>query len=150
MNKPGSLIRPEGPPPLDSPAAREAARSGFSLIEVLFAAGLVSFLLAGTAELLLTSIQIDRVSERTVRLAGVLSSEIDSFKSRPFAAPELDPGTGELVLHPDPDGPAVIVAWSITAVSQDLKRVHLALSREGAGERPLEAVLLITRELAGK
>jgi len=150
MNKPVFLADSEGLRCLDSPPAREASEKGFSLIEVLFAAGLISFLLAGTAELLLTSIEIDRVSDRAVRLSGVLASELDVFKALPFEATELLPGPGEIVLQPDPDGPAIRVAWSVAAVSENLKKVSFSLTREGASGRPLEAVLLITRELCGR
>jgi len=149
MNKPVFLADPEGIRALtDSPIP--AAEKGFSLIEVLFAAGLISFLLAGTAELLLTSIEIDRRSDRTIGLSGILSSEIDEFKSRPFDAPNLATGSGEIVIQPDPEGPAVRVVWLVAAVSENLKKVSFTLTREGAKGTPLEAVLLITRDLAGK
>ncbi|MBN1940275.1 MAG: type II secretion system protein [Candidatus Aminicenantes bacterium] len=149
MEKPVVLADSEGIRYLESSPVRAAAEKGFSLIEVLFAAGLISFLLAGTAELLLTSIEIDRSSERTVNLAGVLSSEIDEFKAKPFTAAELEPGAGEIVIRPDPEGPGVVVAWSVTAVSENLKKVSFSLIREGVSRKPMEAVLLITRELAG-
>lgn len=150
MDKPIVLADTEGLCYLKPVSPRSASEKGFSLIEVLFAAGLISFLLAGTAELLLTSIEIDKVSDRTVELAGVLSSEIDAFKAKPFSDPALASGGGEIVLHPDPEGPAVIVAWAVTAVSDNLKKVGFTLTREGRAGQPLEAVLLITRELAGK
>jgi Tfp pilus assembly protein PilV len=150
MEKPVVLADSEGIRYLESASVRAAAGKGFSLIEVLFAAGLISFLLAGTAELLLTSIEIDRASERAVSLSGVLSSEIEEFKARPFAAAELEPGAREIVLRPEPEGPAVFVAWTVAAVSENLKKVSFCLTREGSSGRPLEAVLLITRELAGK
>jgi prepilin-type N-terminal cleavage/methylation domain-containing protein len=133
----------ETPPPLRTDADR-----GFSLIEVLFAAGLISFLLAGTAELLLSSIEVDRKSDRTVSLAGLLSSEIDEFKAKPFDAPELAPGSGEIVLRADPVSAPVTVEWTIVEISSTLKKVKFTLTREGRNDRPLEAVLLITRELA--
>ncbi len=150
MDKPVVLADTEGLCYLKPFPARTASEKGFSLIEVLFAAGLISFLLAGTAELLLTSIEIDRGSDRTVGLAGILSSEIDAFKAKPFSDPALAPGGGEIVLHPDSDGPAVTVAWTVAAVSENLKKVSFTLTREGRAGQPLEAVLLITRELAGK
>jgi len=150
MSKPVFLADAEGLRCLDSPPVRAAAEKGFSLIEVLFAAGLISFLLAGTAELLLTSIEIDRVADRSVRMAGVLASEIDAFKALPFDATELLPGPGEIILQPNPDGPSIKVAWSVAVVSENLKKVSFTLTREGAPGRPLEAVLLITRELCGR
>jgi len=150
MDKPIMLADAEGIRYLESAPVRTAAEKGFSLIEVLFAAGLISFLLAGTAELLLTSIQIDRNAERAVSLAGVLSSQIEEFKARPFSAPELEPGAGEIVLRPDSEGPAVLVAWSVTDVFENLKKVSFNLTREGAAGRPSEAILLITRDLDGR
>ncbi|MHB8054055.1 MAG: type IV pilus modification PilV family protein [Candidatus Aminicenantales bacterium] len=150
MNRPILLADDDGIRCLESLPATAAAEKGFSLIEVLFAAGLISFLLAGTAELLLTSIEIDRKSDRTVSLAGLLSSELDEFKAKPFDAPELAPGSGEIILRTDPDAAPVTVAWTVTEISEVLKKVRFTLTREGRSARPLEAVLLITRELAGR
>lgn len=149
MNKPILLADSDGIRCLETLPVKTAEK-GFSLIEVLFAAGLISFLLAGTAELLLTSIQVDRKSDRTISLSGVLSSELEEFKSKSFDAPELTPGEGEIILRPDPAGPPVLVAWTVEEISENLKKVNFALTREGRPERPLEAVLLITRELAGR
>jgi type II secretory pathway pseudopilin PulG len=149
MNKSIILADADGIRRLETPPVR-LTEKGFSLIEVLFAAGLISFLLAGTAELLLTSIEIDRKSDRTVSLAGLLSSELDDFKSKPFDAPELTPGSGEITLRPDSDGPGVLIAWTVEEVSKNLKKVNFTLTREVPSGRPLEAVLLITRELAGR
>lgn len=150
MNRPILLADSEGircleTPPPDHPDAVK----GFSLIEVLFAAGLISFLLAGTAELLLTSIEVDRKADRTVSLSGLLSSEIDEFKAKPFDSPDLAAGSGEIVLRADPVAAPVTVAWTIVEISSTLKKVNFTLTREGRNVPPLEAVLLITRELAG-
>jgi type II secretory pathway pseudopilin PulG len=150
MNEPILLADADGIRCLEMPPAKAAAEKGFSLIEVLFAAGLISFLLAGTAELLLTSIEVDRKSDRTVSLAGLLSSELDEFKAKPFDAPELVPGSGEIVLRAEPDAAPVTVAWTVAEISETLKKVKFTLTREGRAARPLEAVLLITRELAGR
>jgi len=149
MNKPIFLADADGLRRLEIPAVRTEEK-GFSLIEVLFAAGLISFLLAGTAELLLTSIEVDRKAGRKVNLTGLLSSELDEFKAKPFDSPDLAPGGGEIVLRPETDGPGVIVAWTVEAVSANLKKVSFTLTREGRTDKPLEAVLLITPELAGR
>ena len=149
MNKSILLADADGIRRLETPFVRPAEK-GFSLIEVLFAAGLISFLLAGTAELLLTSIEVDRKADRTVSLAGLLSSQLDDFKSKPFDAPELAAGSGEITLRPDPDRPGILVAWTVAEVTENLKKVNFTLTREGRADRPLEAVLLITRELAGR
>jgi len=149
MDKPILLADAAGLQRLEVPPAG-LTEKGFSLVEVLFAAGLISFLLAGTAEMLLTSIEIDRKADRTVSLSGILSSELDDFKSRPFNDPGLGPGTGEITIRPDPEGPGILVSWTVEAVTENLKRVSFSLTREGRTGPPLEAVLMITRELAGR
>lgn len=154
MSRPIFLADADGIRCLETPPPGRIGQAGpdrgFSLIEVLFAAGLISFLLAGTAELLLTSIAVDRKSDRTVSLAGLLSSEIDEFAAKPFDAPDLAPGSGEIVVRADPVAAPVTVAWTVAEISPTLKKVKFTLTREGGNSRPLEAVLLITRELAGR
>jgi len=148
MNNPIILADSDGLRCLDSRAPRTPPENGFSLIEVLLAAGLISFLLAGTAELMIRSIEVTRRSDRTVRLAGRMVSELEELKSRPFEAADLAAGRNEIRLRTDPDGTPVRVEWTVEDVTENLKKVNFKLSREERPDRILEAVLLITRELA--
>jgi Tfp pilus assembly protein PilV len=148
MSNPIILADDDGLRCLESRVLRPPAENGFSLVEVLLAAGLISFLLAGTAELMIKSIEVTRHSDRLVRLTGRLASEIEELKALPFDAEDLAAGRNELRLRTDPDGKPVRVEWTVEAVSENLKRVNFKLSREERPDRVLEAVLLITRELA--
>jgi len=148
MNNTIILADNDGIQCLEPRGLRSAAEKGFSLVEVMLAAGLISFMLAGTAELLMKSIEITRKSDRTVSLSGLLASELDDFKAKPFDAPELAAGSNQIILRSNPDRTPVRIDWTVEDVSENLKKVNFKLSREERPERVLEAVLLITRELA--
>jgi prepilin-type N-terminal cleavage/methylation domain-containing protein len=152
--RPVLLADPNGLQWLEDPAARPCVRTesgdrterGFSLVEVLVAAGLVSFLLVGTAEILVQSIGLQRKTDRTLRIAGLLASEAERAKSLPFEADDLAAGRHEIEVELQPGEP-IRVEWEVGAEGTNLKRVNFTLSRNGGPERPLEAVLLISKDL---
>jgi Tfp pilus assembly protein PilV len=132
---------------LDAPPAAAGSESGFSLVEVLLAAGLISFLLVGTAELLIQSIRVQRKSDRALRIAGVMAAEAERVKTLPFDAGELASGNHEIEIALQPGDELVTVAWTVEDEGTSLKKVNFKLSRDGNSVRPLEAVLLISRDL---
>ena len=120
---------------------------GFSLIEVLLAAGMISFLLLGTAEILIQSIRIQNRTDEKLRISGVFAAETERIKSLPYSSEELAAGNHEIELIPAPGEMPVKVIWRVADEGPGLKRVNFILSRDGRMARPLEAVLLISREL---
>jgi len=130
------LVPDSGPPP-----------QGFSLIEVILASGLVSFLLVGTAELLIQSLTVQRTTDDSIRVAGLLSAEAEKLRTMPFAADELSPGDHEVELSlPGGDDP-VTLRWMVEDEGTAMKKVSFSLSRNGRPGRPLEAVLRLSEDL---
>jgi prepilin-type N-terminal cleavage/methylation domain-containing protein len=121
--------------------------AGFSLVEVLVAAGLISFLLVGTAELLVQSIGVQRKTDRTLRITGLIAAESERIKSLPFEAGELAAGGHEIEIELRPGEEPVALAWTVEDQGPNLKKVTFKLSRNGRAGPPLEAVLLLSKDL---
>jgi type II secretory pathway pseudopilin PulG len=130
-----------GPPPSE----REA--QGFSLVEVLVAAGLISFLLVGTAELLVQSIGVQRRTDQSLRITGMLAAEAEKLRALPFEAADLAAGGHEVEIELPPGGEPVTLQWSVEDQGTTLKKVNFSLTRNGRPNPPLEAVLLLSKDL---
>ena len=73
---------------------------GFTLIEVLLAMALVSFILFGTAELLVRAQQLSRDADARIWMTDILAATFEGLKSRPFDGPDLEPGDIRTSLEP--------------------------------------------------
>jgi type II secretory pathway pseudopilin PulG len=124
-----------------------SGEGGFSLLEVLLAAGLISFLLVGTAEMLVEAIRATRGADQTVSVSGILASQADTLRALPFDSPDLAAGPHEIVIRTVPGAVPIQVAWTVEEETDGLKRVAFRLNREGRPDRSMEAVLLICRDL---
>jgi len=92
---------------------RNMKQSGFSLIEVLEAMALVSFLLAGMGELLLHSLQAKRKTDTRFELTALLSAKLESLKTLPYDSAELQAGSHRLDIAPEPRLGTVREEWRI-------------------------------------
>jgi len=92
---------------------RNMKQSGFSLIEVLEAMALVSFLLAGMGELLLHSLQAKRKTDTRFELTALLSAKLESLKTLPYDSAELQAGSDRLDIAPEPRLGTVREEWRI-------------------------------------
>jgi prepilin-type N-terminal cleavage/methylation domain-containing protein len=121
-------------------------RRGFTLIEVLLAMAIVSFVLFGTAELLVRAQQLSREADARIGMTDLLVATLEGLKSRSFDGPDLDAGDVRASLEPAGQK-TVILERRIEAVSADLKRIELVLYAEDARQRGLRAVLYVSRFL---
>ena len=123
------------------------ARPGYSLIEVLWIMGLVSFVLAGMGEILLHSFQAARSADETARKTALLTAALESFKTKSFSSGDLAPGeysqAGELA----PAGKATRSEWRIEQLAPGLKKIEFTLFIQGESERAVRAALLISEAL---
>jgi prepilin-type N-terminal cleavage/methylation domain-containing protein len=121
-------------------------RRGFTLIEVLLAMALVSFVLFGTAELLVRAQQLSREADARIRMTDILVATLEGLKSRPFDGSDLNAGDVRTSLESAGQKP-LILERRIEAVSADLKRIELILYADEARQRGIRAVLYISRFL---
>jgi prepilin-type N-terminal cleavage/methylation domain-containing protein len=119
---------------------------GFSFVEVLLAMALISFLLAGTAELVIRSISLKKKAEVNLQLAGLVSSKLECLKSMPYESSELQAASyNEILRSPFPE--VYLREWTIEDISTNLKRIGLTVYPENHPEKTLRISLFLSKEL---
>ena len=122
-------------------------RRGFSLLEVLMAMALVSFLLAGTGELVLRSIQSKTKADGRLRMTALLSSRLEIMKTLPFESADLEAGSYSGEMAGEAQEAAARAEWHIENISPNVKKIEFRIFIENEQNRAVQAVLLISRHL---
>lgn len=121
-------------------------RRGFSFIEVLLAMALISFLLSGTAELVIRSISLKKKAEVNLQMAALVSSKLECLKSLPYESGELQAASYNEIL--EGRFPEVYLReWMIEDISSNMKRIELTVYPENHPEKTLRISLFLSREL---
>jgi prepilin-type N-terminal cleavage/methylation domain-containing protein len=121
-------------------------RRGFSFIEVLLAMALISFLLSGTAELVIRSISLKKKAEVTLQMVALVSSKLECLKSLPYESGELQAASYNEIL--EGRFPEVYLReWMIEDISSNMKRIELTVYPENHPEKTLRISLFLSREL---
>lgn len=123
------------------------ARPGYSLIEVLWIMGLVSFLLAGMGEILLHSFRAARSANETAKKTALLTAALEDLKTKPFGSADLAPGEYVLTAGQGPGGKDVHSEWTIEQSAPGLKKVEYRLYFGGESDRAIRATLLMSEAL---
>ena len=126
--------------------AKTRKKEGFSFIEVLLAMALISFLLAGTAELVIRSISLHKKADINLRMAGLVSSKLESLKSLPYESPELQASSYEEAVEgrfPE----VYLQEWTIEDIAPNMKRIELAIYPENHPEKTLRINAFLSKEL---
>jgi prepilin-type N-terminal cleavage/methylation domain-containing protein len=122
-------------------------QSGFTLIEVLVAMALVSFLLAGMGELLLHSLQAKRKTDTRLELTALLSAKLENLKTLPFDDTELQAGSHRLDIASVARLGEVREEWQIESLSLSAKKIDLQIIAGQKQDRAVRAVLLLSGHL---
>jgi prepilin-type N-terminal cleavage/methylation domain-containing protein len=121
-------------------------RRGFSFIEVLLAMALISFMLSGTAELVIRSISLKKKAEVNLQMAALVSSKLECLKSLPYESGELQAASYNEIL--EGRFPEVYLReWMIEDISSNMKRIELTVYPENHPEKTLRISLFLSREL---
>jgi prepilin-type N-terminal cleavage/methylation domain-containing protein len=121
-------------------------RRGFSFIEVLLAMALISFLLSGTAELVIRSISLKKKAEVNLQMVALVSSKLECLKSLPYESGELQAASYNEIL--EGRFPEVYLReWMIEDISSNMKRIELIVYPENHPEKTLRISLFLSREL---
>lgn len=119
---------------------------GFSFIEVLLVMALISFLLSGTAELVIRSISLNKKAEVNLQMAALVSSKLECLKSLPYESGELQAASYNEIL--EGRFPEVYLReWMIEDISSNMKRIELTVYPENHPEKTLRISLFLSREL---
>ena len=124
----------------------EGNRRGFGFLEVLLAMALISFLLAGTAELVIRSISLKKKAEVNLQLTALVLSKLESLKSQPYYSDALQAASySETLGGPFPG--VYLEEWTIEDVSLNMKRIGLMIYPENHPEKTLRISLFLSKEL---
>ena len=122
-------------------------KRGFTLIELLVTLSLVTFLIAGTGELISLSLLAKR---KAVAHAGVihhLTDKLEGLRSLSFDDSELKAGRYEEGVAARGADPAFLVEWNIEDLSAGTKRIGIHVSSLGRAPATAKAVLLVSEKL---
>lgn len=120
---------------------------GFTLIEVLVTLSLVTFLIAGTGELISLSLLAKKKAEAHAGVIHHLTDKLESLRSLPFEDPELRAGQYEEEIAAQGADPAFLVEWNIEDLAGGMKRIGIFVSSRGRTPATAKAVLLVSEKL---
>ena len=120
---------------------------GFTLIEVLVTLSLVTFLVAGTGELISLSLLAKRKAEAHAGVIHHLTDKLEGLRSLPFDHPELRAGRYEEEIAARGADPAFLLEWNIEDLSGGMKRIGVFVSSRGRTPATAKAVLLVSGKL---
>jgi prepilin-type N-terminal cleavage/methylation domain-containing protein len=121
-------------------------RQGFSFIEVLIAMALISFLLAGTAELVIRSLALERKADVNLKMAGLVQAKLEGLKSLPYESGELQADSyNEMVEESSEE--TFLREWTIEDTSSNMKRIGLAVCPESHPEKMFRISLFLSKDL---
>ena len=121
-------------------------QNGFSFIEVLIALAIISFLLAGTAELLIRSSALKRRADINLKMTTLVSSKLESLKSLPYESTELQANSYSEIIE-GPSQQTFRREWTIEDISADMKKIGVTVYPENHPEKTFWIGLLLSRDL---
>ena len=122
-------------------------KRGFTLIELLVTLSLVTFLVAGTGELISLSLLAKSKAGAHAGVIHHLTDKLEGLRSLPFDASELRAGRYEEGIEARGADPAFLVEWNIEDVSSGTKRIGIRVSSRGRTCATAKAVLLVSKNL---
>lgn len=122
-------------------------KNGFSLIELLIASALISFLIVGTAHLLMLSLAAKKKAEFHRAATYLATSQLEYLKSLPFESPELKEGSSSESVRENITSENLLKEWQIENIDESLKKVEVRVSSLVDRHKKATFLLLISREL---
>jgi|WetSurMetagenome_2_1015567.scaffolds.fasta_scaffold79672_2 prepilin-type N-terminal cleavage/methylation domain-containing protein len=131
--------------PAPKPPVKKTPDRGFTLIETLIALALVSFLVAGTAELIGLALLTKRKAEAHIEATRIFQNRLERLRALPFDHPDLEPGEHREPIEPENGAGNFTCEWMIEELPRELKRIAITVS--GPAGTSAEAALLISAKL---
>jgi len=120
---------------------------GFSLLEFLISLSIITFLITGTAQLIIHSFFVKRQVEINLKMAELASLKLEYFKSLPYESGELKESHGIESLRTQWSQESFQREWRIQDISSNLKKVEIEIYSESHPHKKVRLVLFISREL---
>lgn len=120
---------------------------GFSLIELLLASSLVTFLLLGSAQLLFHTQQSRSRANNHLNTLRLLSTRLEMLRSCPYDSAELSEGQRSLTIDDKSSHQKYLIEWDIKEVSADLKAITIECSSQSHPLQKTRMLLYLSRSL---
>jgi len=118
---------------------------GFTLIETLIALALVSFLIAGAAELIGLALLTRKRAEAHIEATRIFQDRLERMRALPFDHPDLEPGLFRESIESVRGAGTFTSEWTIEELPGRRKRVGITVS--GPAGTTAEAVLILSGRL---
>jgi len=118
---------------------------GFSLIELLIAMILMTFLIMGTAQLICHSLLVKRKSDCSIRAAELAYAKLESLRGLVFSGSERVEPQSEIIKDARLNQ-TFIREWNSLDVSPDMKRIEMNCFAQNHPRKSSRIVLILTRE----
>jgi len=120
---------------------------GFSLIEVLLSFALVTFLITGTAQLIIHSFLVKKKADNNFKMAELASSKLEYLKSRLYESDELKEGSRSESLEGENPRENFLREWKIEDISSKMKRIEIEVFAKNGPRKKTQLVLFLSQGL---
>ncbi len=122
-------------------------RDGFGLVEILISSSLLVFAIAGTAQLIIASLDAKKSADFAFAAARQASGVLEHDKSLPFDSPELQPGTSNPAVEDGAFPGRLAAARSVETKHENLKRITVVVSDRFSPQKKQTYCLTLCRAL---
>jgi Tfp pilus assembly protein PilV len=122
-------------------------RDGFGLVEILISSSLLALAIAGTAQLIIASLDAKKSADFAFAAARQASGVLEQDKSLPFDSPELQPGTSNPTVEDGAFPGRLAAARSVETKQKDLKRIIVVVSDRFSPQKKQTYCLTLCRAL---
>jgi hypothetical protein len=122
-------------------------KDGFGLVEILISSSLLAFVIAGTAQLIIASLDAKKSADFAFAAARQASGVLEHDKSLPFDSPELQPGTSNPEVEDGAFPGRLAAARSVETRHENLKRITVVVSDRFSPQKKQTYCLTLCRRL---
>jgi type II secretory pathway pseudopilin PulG len=122
-------------------------RDGFGLVEILISSSLLAFVIAGTAQLIIASLDAKKSADFAFAAARQASGVLEQAKSLPFDSPELETGTSNPEVEDGAFPGRLAAARSIETNQENMKRITVVVSDRFSPQKKQAYCLTLCRGL---
>jgi len=120
---------------------------GFTLVELLIAFALITFLISGTAQLTMHSLLAKRRADYNLRCAELAASKLEYFKSLAYEGDELKEGVQTEIIKEEGTQQTFLMEWKIQNTSLNMKRIEMEIYFKNYPQKKTQIILLLSKEL---
>jgi len=117
------------------------------LMELLISFCIITFLLLGTAQLIIHSLFVKKSADSNFKAVELVSSKLEYLKSLPYESEELNEGVQSESLEGEGTFAIFQREWNIQDVSSDMKRIEICSFLENSPHKKIHIVFFLSRKL---